>query len=281
MHARPPSVLSIAGSDSGGGAGLQADLKSFAALGVHGLTAVAALTAQTSQGVVAVHLPPVDFLRTQILALLDDFDVRAIKIGMLADAERIECVARVLADRPQLPVVLDPVMVASSGAQLLDSEAVETLRRRLLPLATVLTPNLAEAEVLVGHRLDSAAALAEAAATLRSQGATWVLMKGGHLAEADGVHDRLFGPDAAFTWSHPRLALTPHGTGCSLASTIAAGLALGQDVPKACAHAVRFVELALRAAACPGRAPLAVLDHFTAGAQVRDLAEPAIPRRGG
>lgn len=266
MSQRPRSILSIAGSDSGGGAGLQADLKTFAALGVHGLIAVAALTAQTTRGVAAVHLPPIEFLRTQIEVLLDDFDVGAIKIGMLADQERIACVAEVLAARPELPVVLDPVMVASSGARLLADEAIDSLRTLLLPRATVLTPNLAEAEVLAGRALNSADDLAQAAAELRSQGAQWVLMKGGHLAETDGVHDRLYGPDSAHHWSHPRLPLSPHGTGCSLASAIAAGLGEGLSAPEACARAVRFVELALQAATRPGTADLSVLGHFQAGA---------------
>jgi hydroxymethylpyrimidine/phosphomethylpyrimidine kinase len=268
MHERAPSVLSIAGSDSGGGAGLQADLKTIAALGMHGLTAVAALTAQTTRGVAAVHLPPVDFLRTQIEVLLDDFDVRAVKIGMLADSTRIACVAEALAARPELPVVLDPVMVASSGARLLADDAIESLRGLLLPRALVLTPNLAEAEVLVGRSLRSASALTEAAAELRGLGAQWVLMKGGHLEEPDGVHDRLYGPQSVDTWTHPRLPLSPHGTGCSLASAIAAGLAAGLHVPQACARAVRFVELALRSASRPGTAPLSVLGHFEAGGRI-------------
>lgn len=270
MHKRRPSVLSIAGSDSGGGAGLQADLKTFAALGMHGLTAVAALTAQTTRGVSAVHLPPVEFLRAQIEALFDDFDIRAVKIGMLADSARIACVADALASRPELPVVLDPVMVASSGARLLADDAIESLRGLLLPRARVLTPNLAEAEVLVGRPLDSATALAQAATELRGLGAQWVLMKGGHLKEPEGVHDRLYGPQSVHKWTHPRLPLSPHGTGCSLASAIAAGLAAGQDVVQACGRAVRFVELALQSASRPGMASLSVLGHFEAGARLSE-----------
>ncbi len=262
---RPSSVLSIAGSDSGGGAGVQADLKTFAALGVHGLTAIAALTAQTTRGVSAVELPSLGFLREQIRCLLEDFDVRAIKIGMLADAERIRCVADVLATRPEIPVVLDPVMVASSGARLLAADAIDALRESLLPRATVITPNLAEAEVLVNRSLPDADACARAAAELLGAGARWVLMKGGHLDEGERVHDRLFGGDIEpLVWSQPRLDLAPHGTGCTLSSAIAASMASGMDVPSAVDRAVRFVHRALRQAYRPGTGALWVLDHTRA-----------------
>ncbi|SDD11416.1 bifunctional hydroxymethylpyrimidine kinase/phosphomethylpyrimidine kinase [Aquimonas voraii] len=262
---RPPSVLSIAGSDSGGGAGIQADLKTFAALGVHGLTAIAALTAQTTRGVSAVELPSLGFLHEQIRCLLEDFDVRAIKIGMLADAARIHCVADALAARPDIPVVLDPVMVASSGARLLAADAIHALKLSLLPRATVLTPNLPEAEVLVERPLADAEACAQAAAELRAAGAAWVLMKGGHLGEGDQVHDRLYGADPqVLSWSQQRLDLSPHGTGCTLSSAIAALIATGMEVPAAVGHAIGFVHQALRAAYRPGLGELAVLDHLAA-----------------
>lgn len=263
--ARCPSVLSIAGSDSGGGAGIQADLKTFAALGVHGLTAISALTAQTTRGVSAVELPSLTFLHEQIRCLLEDFDIRAIKIGMLADAERIRCVADALSTRPEIPVVLDPVMVASSGARLLAADAIDALRRTLLPRATVITPNLAEAEVLVDRPLPNAAACAEAAAELRLGGARWVLMKGGHLDEGAQVHDRLFGDGPApLTWTQQRLDLAPHGTGCTLSSAIAALIANGMDVPSSVGHAIEFVHRGLRHAYRPGGGALWVLDHVKA-----------------
>ena len=263
---RPPSVLSIAGSDSGGGAGIQADLKTFAALGVHGLTAIAALTAQTTRGVTAVELPSLEFLHEQIRCLLEDFDVRAIKIGMLADAPRIRCVADALAARSDIPVVLDPVMVASSGARLLAADAITALRETLLPRAIVLTPNLPEAEVLVGRPIADAAACAMAATELRRLGARWVLMKGGHLSEGAYVHDRLFGEaPQAMSWTQQRLDLSPHGTGCTLSSAIAAAIALGMDIPTAVEHAIGFVHRALRGTYRPGPGELSVLDHASAG----------------
>lgn len=266
---RAVSVLSIAGSDSGGGAGIQADLKTFAALGVHGLTAIAALTAQTSRGVHAVHLPPVEFLREQILCLLEDFDVRAVKIGMLADAARIRCVSDALALHPAIPVVLDPVMVASSGARLLAEEAIEALRDELLPRAHVLTPNLPEAEVLVGRALTDAEAVAAAAADLLALGPSWVLMKGGHLNEGAQVCDRLYGGSGLRVWTQPRLDLQPHGTGCTLSSAVAALLACGIDVPQAVEGAVGYVRRALSGAYRPGLGALSVLDHQGASAQYR------------
>jgi hydroxymethylpyrimidine/phosphomethylpyrimidine kinase len=262
------SVLSVAGSDSGGGAGIQADLKTFAAFGVHGLTAVAALTAQTTRGVSAVHLPPVDFLRAQMDDLFADFDIRAVKIGMLADAERIRCVAEVLRRHPHVPVVLDPVMVASSGARLLATDAVEALRAELLPLSTVVTPNLPEAEVLLGYSLNPGADLAAAAATLSAAGAEWTLLKGGHLEEGALVIDRLYGRDGSFTFRHPRLQLSPHGTGCTLSAAVAARLAAGSSVPDACDQAIKYVYRALQHSYRPGLGELAVLGHFPAASSL-------------
>jgi hydroxymethylpyrimidine/phosphomethylpyrimidine kinase len=259
------ATLTIAGSDSGGGAGIQADLKTFATLGVHGVCAIAALTAQTTRGVSAVHLPPASFLREQILCVLEDFDVRAVKIGMLADAERIECVAEALASYPDLPVVLDPVMVASSGARLLAEDAIAALRTHLLPRATVLTPNLPEAEVLLGRPLQDAAAVSDAAQELRSLGCAWVLMKGGHLLEGGQVNDRLYGPGQMQTWSQKRLDLQPHGTGCTLSAALAALLARGLPIADATREAILFVNRALTSAYRPGLGPLHVLDHAGAG----------------
>ena len=158
----PVSALTIAGSDSGGGAGIQADLKAFAAHGVHGLSAIAALTAQNTRGVTAVHVPPIAFLQAQLDACFDDFHIGAVKIGMLASAEVIDCVAATLEARRPAHVVLDPVMVATSGAKLLQDDALHALRTRLLPLASIVTPNIPEAELLTGLRIDSAASAAEA-----------------------------------------------------------------------------------------------------------------------
>ena len=267
---RPVSALSIAGSDSGGGAGIQADLRSFDALGVHGLTAIAALTAQTTCGVSAVHPVPVAFLAEQMRVLLDDFKVGAIKIGMLADAERIRCVAGVLAEHPHIPVVLEPVMVASSGARLLQADAVEALRQELLPRCSVVTPNLPEAEVLAGRPLPAAEDRSEAAAALRAAGAGAVLMKGGHVEDGNEVIDRLYTDEGVASWRHPRLAVHGHGTGCSLSAALAALLAQGLGMEAACDRAIAFVHEGLRAAYAPGRGDLHVLGHRVAGQRLRE-----------
>jgi hydroxymethylpyrimidine/phosphomethylpyrimidine kinase len=256
-----PCALTIAGSDSGGGAGIQADLKTFAAHGVHGLSAIAALTAQNTRGVSAVQVPPVAFLRAQIDACFDDFAVGAVKIGMLATAEVIACVADALEYwRPPF-VVLDPVMVASSGARLLESSALQALRQRLIPLATVLTPNIPEAELLLGHAIADDADADAAVPELRRLGAAAVLLKGGHLPGA-AMTDRLDAGGQAHRFVHPRLRVEGHGTGCTLASAIAANLCLGLSLPEACAAAADYVHGALLGAYRPGQGTVSVLDHF-------------------
>jgi len=258
------SALTIAGSDSGGGAGIQADLKTFAAHGVHGLSAIAALTAQHTRGVTAVHVPDIGFLRAQLDACFDDFDIGAVKIGMLASAEVIDCVADVLEARRPTHIVLDPVMVATSGAKLLQDDALHALRTRLLPLASIITPNIPEAELLTGHAIANADDAVAAIATLRAMGARAVLLKGGHLDEGKLVIDRYDDGvvDAAFT--HGRLALEGHGTGCTLASAIAANLCLGMPLPCAVEAATDYIERALRGGYRPGRGDVVVLDHFGA-----------------
>src|SRR5687767_6341393 len=194
------SVLTIAGSDSGGGAGIQADLKTFAAHGLHGLSAIAALTAQHTRGVTAVHVPPVAFLGAQIDACFDDFRIGAVKLGMLANKQVIDAVADALQRHRPAFIVLDPVMVATSGARLLEPDALDALRARLFPLATILTPNIPEAELLLGQRIDDDAAAEAALEALRAlftlrqaQGercAQAVLLKGGHLRGAGAMVDR-------------------------------------------------------------------------------------------
>ena len=233
---RPISALTIAGSDSGGGAGIQADLKTFAAHGVHGLSAIAALTAQHTRGVTAVHVPDLGFLRAQLDACFDDFRIGAVKIGMLANAAVIDCVA----------------------------DALDALRTRLLPLATVITPNLPEAELLLGWRIDSLAAMSQAATALRALGAPAVLLKGGHLAGPGEVVDILADADGEQRTAHPRLRLEAHGTGCTLASAVAANLARGLALRAACTAAADYVHAALRGGYRPGRGEVDVLDHFAA-----------------
>ncbi|MFP7721216.1 bifunctional hydroxymethylpyrimidine kinase/phosphomethylpyrimidine kinase [Lysobacter sp. A3-1-A15] len=261
---RTRCALTIAGSDSGGGAGIQADLKTFAAHGVHGLSAVAALTAQHTRGVTAVHVPPVEMLRAQIEACFEDFRIGTVKLGMLANAETIHAVADALDRHRPDHVVLDPVMVATSGARLLEPDALDALRSRLLPIATVLTPNIPEAELLLGHGIADGAAARRALHELRDNGARSVLLKGGHLDEGASVIDRLLDETGEADFMHERLALDGHGTGCTLASAIAANLCRGIGLREACQEATGFVARALALGYRPGRSQVVVLDHFGA-----------------
>ena len=259
--ARPLCALTIAGSDSGGGAGIQADLKTFAAHGVHGLSAIAALTAQNTRGVRAVHVPPAAFLRAQIDACFEDFRIGAVKLGMLANARVIHAVADALEHYRPGHIVLDPVMVASSGAKLLADAALDALRERLIPLATVITPNIPEAELLLGHPIDNAEQADAALVELLALDARAVLLKGGHLKGRE-MTDRLDDGSHLYEFVHPRLKVEGHGTGCTLASAIAANLCLGKTLPEACALATDYVHGALANAYRPGKGKVAVLDHF-------------------
>jgi len=260
------SALTIAGSDSGGGAGIQADLKTFAAHGVHGLSAIAALTAQHTRGVTAVHVPPLAFLEAQLDACFDDFDIGAVKLGMLASAGVVETVAQALQRHAVHAVVLDPVMIATSGAKLLDDDALHGLRERLLPRAAVITPNLPEAELLLGRRIDSVEAMHAAAGELLALGAAAIFLKGGHLPHGDEVTDLFADADGVHAIAHPRLALEAHGTGCTLASAIAANLCNGMALRQACLSASDYVHRALLRGYRPGRSDVRVLDHFGAAA---------------
>jgi hydroxymethylpyrimidine/phosphomethylpyrimidine kinase len=245
-----PRVLSIAGSDSGGGAGIQADLKTFAALGCFGMTAITALTAQNTCGVRAIHPVPPDMLRAQIDAVLEDIGTDAVKVGMLHSPEIVRTVAQAI-DRHQLTrVVFDPVMVATSGAKLIDDPAIAVLVTELFPRAALITPNLDEAALLVGRPLTSAQDMAQAAAELIVRGARAVLLKGGHLA-GDTVIDVLLQQSGEPLWLEaPRIATAnTHGTGCTLSSAIAAHLALGATLAQAVQQARDFVRQALQAGA--------------------------------
>ena len=266
MNPSVVSALTIAGSDSGGGAGIQADLKTFAAHGVHGLSAIAALTAQHTRGVTAVQVPSIEFLRAQIDACFDDFAISAVKLGMLANAQVIHAVADALERHRPARVVLDPVMVATSGARLLEADALDALRTRLVPLASVITPNIPEAELLLGRPIAGAEdAEAAAAEFLQTLGARAVLLKGGHLpAGADGMVDRYRDGRQSARFVHPHLAVEAHGTGCTLASAIAANLCRGLDLAEACDRATAYVHAALRGGYRPGRGDVVVLDHFGA-----------------
>jgi len=258
------SALTIAGSDSGGGAGIQADLKTFAAHGVHGLSAIAALTAQHTRGVTAVSVPSVDFLRAQIDACFEDFDIGAVKLGMLANTGVIETVADALqAHRPPF-LVLDPVMVATSGAKLLEDAALDALRSHLIPLASVITPNLPEAELLLGHTVTDLAGMRAAASELLSLGAASVFLKGGHLQNDGEVVDLFADSMGIREIAHSRLRIEAHGTGCTLASAVAANLCLGLTLTEACSAASDYVHAALLKGYRPGRSDIVVLDHFGA-----------------
>lgn len=246
-----PIALSIAGSDSGGGAGIQADLKSFSALGVYGASVITAVTAQNTRTVVAVEAVSPAMVAAQIDAVFGDLDLRAIKIGMVGGSEVIGAVAdrlRTYLETHPVPVVLDPVMVAKSGDALLPDEAVAALIENLVPLATVLTPNLPEAARLLGRApAQTTDEMQDQGRALAALGARHVLMKGGH-AVGETCTDLLVGPEP-LTLSAPRQkTCNTHGTGCSLSSAIAAGLAQGMSVPEAVTRAHRWLQGAIAAA---------------------------------
>lgn len=244
-------VLVIAGSDSGGGAGIQADIKAITALGAFAATAVTALTAQNTLGVHGVHVVPPAFIRQQIEVVMADIGADAIKTGMLGDAATIETVCETLAAcAAGVPVVVDPVMVAKGGHSLLAAEAVATLRRRLLPMATVLTPNLPEAEALTGLTIQTVSDMRVAASVLLSLGVPAVLLKGGHL-DGDTLVDLLATADGIEAFSSPRIQTRhTHGTGCTTASAVAAGLAQGMNLRDAVIRARAYVRAAI--ACAPG-----------------------------
>ncbi|KQX87416.1 bifunctional hydroxymethylpyrimidine kinase/phosphomethylpyrimidine kinase [Variovorax sp. Root473] len=243
-------VLSIAGSDSGGGAGIQADLKTFAALGCYGMTAITALTAQNTVGVTGIHGVPPDFLKAQIQAVVEDIGVDAVKLGMLHAPEVVEVVAWAI-DRYQLKnVVLDPVMIATSGDRLIAAETVQVLVRELFPRAVVVTPNLDEAALLVGHAIGGIDALDGAADELLALGAKAVLLKGGHLPGDEVVDVLLERNGARKRLASQRIASRNlHGTGCTLSSAIAAHLALGLALPEAVERARTYILGAMSAGA--------------------------------
>jgi hydroxymethylpyrimidine/phosphomethylpyrimidine kinase len=258
MSVTPPCVLTVAGSDSSGGAGIQADLKTMLALGVHGMSVICAVTAQNSVGVQGWWELPPEAVRAQLSSVLSDIGVQAVKTGMLASAAIVRTVADVLSG-VAAPLVVDPVAVSKHGDPLLAPDAVDEVRTRLLPLATVITPNLHEAELLTGVRVANEAGLRRAAEAVRELGPRWVLVKGGHLP-GDPV-DLLFDGETEWRFASPRLSsLHTHGTGCTLASAIASFLALGEDVPDAVRKAKEFVGGAIQAG-FPVGAGIGPVDH--------------------
>lgn len=242
----PARVLTVAGSDSAGGAGIQADLKTMLACGVHGMSVVTAVTAQNSLGVQGAWELPLEAVRAQFASVVDDIGVQVVKTGMLASAAMVEAVADLLAGLPRtVPIVIDPVSVSKHGDPLLAEDALDAVRRRLLPLATVATPNLPEVRQLVGVQVTEEADMRAAAVELLALGPRWVLVKGGHLAGdavdllTDGVSEQAYRAER----SNNRHT---HGTGCTLASAIASHLALGADVPEAVERAKHYVTGAVR-----------------------------------
>jgi len=259
-------ALTIAGSDSGGGAGIQADLKTFHQFGVFGTSVITAVTAQNTQGVQGWSAVPPALVTRQLDALAVDLPPQAVKSGMLGSAEVVNAVADAIA-RYELPnYILDPVMVATSGDRLLDRDAEQLVVRRLLPLATLVTPNLAEAGALLNEKIDTADQMARAARELVRRGARAALVTGGHLAGSEVV-DVLVANGKEQRFAHPRIVTTStHGTGCTLSAAIAAGLAQGRPLTQAVTDALDFVRRAIAAAPGLGReGGHGPLNHFVPG----------------
>jgi hydroxymethylpyrimidine/phosphomethylpyrimidine kinase len=256
-------ALTIAGSDPSGGAGIQADLKTFAAHGVYGVSAITAVTVQSTKGVEAVAPLSSDLVTAQIEAIAGDIAPHATKVGMLATAAIVEAVAAAIEELELPLVVVDPVLVSSSGTRLLDDEGVQALCMELLPLTHVVTPNIPEAEALSGHRIASLDDAREAARRIHEMGAGAVIITGGHASwERGEVVDLLFDGHEVHEFRSPRIDARPtHGTGCTFASAVAAGLALGLALPDAAARAQQYVAGAIAHAPAigHGRGPL---DHF-------------------
>ena len=259
-----PIALTIAGSDSGGGAGIQADLKTFHAFGVFGTSALTAVTVQNTRGVSGVHPIPVDVVQAQIAAVAEDLRPAALKTGMLATAELVRAVAESIREHRLANLVVDPVMAATSGDRLLASHAERAIVADLLPLAALVTPNLPEAAILVGQPVDDEEGMRRAARRLVEMGAAAALVKGGHLGGEELV-DVLYDGRGWRAWRRPRLdTRNTHGTGCTLSAAVAAGLAHGRPLAQAVGDAVDYVARAI--ASAPGLgAGHGPLNHMVAG----------------
>ncbi|MFZ3589845.1 bifunctional hydroxymethylpyrimidine kinase/phosphomethylpyrimidine kinase [Bacillus sp. DJP31] len=239
-------ALTIAGSDSGGGAGIQADIKTFQELGVYGMTAITAITAQNTIGVQAVHPVPVEVIRAQLQSVADDLSPQAIKTGMLFSPELIESVADAIQLYNWSQVVVDPVMIAKGGATLLQQEAIYSIKTRLIPLATIITPNIPEAEVLTGLTIQTMEDRKEAAKVLMEMGVRYVVIKGGHGAEEMAI-DLFYDGDQFETISTPRInTKNTHGTGCTFSAAITAELAKGAEIFEAVQTAKAFIHSAIK-----------------------------------
>ncbi|UZP69033.1 bifunctional hydroxymethylpyrimidine kinase/phosphomethylpyrimidine kinase [Desulfovibrio mangrovi] len=251
---KPPCVLTIAGSDSGGGAGIQADIKTMTVLGGFGMSVITALTAQNGLGVTGIHAPEPEFVALQLRTVLEGFPVAAAKTGMLFSAPIIEAVADGLADK-NFPLVVDPVSVSQSGHALLKEDAVEALKKRILPLADLLTPNRPEAEMLAGMKIDTEADVAEAIARILDMGPRAVLLKGGHFEAGATLVDWLGVPGEAPRSLPQSRVDTPnnHGTGCTLSAAIATWLAHGCGLEEAVVKAQQYLHLCLEKSYTPGK----------------------------
>ncbi|SOC06048.1 hydroxymethylpyrimidine/phosphomethylpyrimidine kinase [Ureibacillus xyleni] len=239
-------VMTIAGSDSGGGAGIQADIKTFQELKVFGTSVITALTAQNTLGVEAIFPTTPDFVSQQMTAVFNDFDVKALKTGMLFSDEIIECVADKIQEM-ELQIVVDPVMIAKGGASLLQQEAVYALKTKLLPIATVLTPNIPEAEVITGMTMNTQSDIQHAAESILEKGVQCVVMKGGHLEDDEFATDSVFlSNGTSFKMSSKRIATKhTHGTGCTFSAAMTAFLGKGLSLQEAILEAKKFVQLAI------------------------------------
>jgi hydroxymethylpyrimidine/phosphomethylpyrimidine kinase len=249
---RTRSILTIAGSDSGGCAGIQADLRTFAAFGLHGLSVITAVTAQNTARVASIHRVPAREIAWQMEAVFADFRIEAVKIGMLASAASLRVIVDALIAHRARGVVIDPVLVSSSGAALFPRRALGRLRNELFPLAALLTPNVPEAEALLGRRIRRVDDLPDAARDLLQTGARAVLLKGGHL-RGGTVCDVLADADSTRRFTHARLPIAVRGTGCTLSAAIACGLARGFDLKTAVRDAERHLQEGMRRAYRPGR----------------------------
>jgi hydroxymethylpyrimidine/phosphomethylpyrimidine kinase len=240
-----PVALTIAGSDSGGGAGIQADLKTFAALGVHGASAIACLTAQNPKRVLGIEVCSPEFLRRQIEAVFAELNPRAVKTGMLFSAENVRVIAEFFKNR-KCPLVVDPVLISTSGAKLLEPKAVAKLKEQLLPLATLAAPNLSEAEILSGEKISSIEEMRAAAKKLHSRFGCAALVKGGHLKNSKEAADIFFDGKTELLLSAPFVKdVRTHGTGCVYSAAICAALALGHDLPRAVEIGKEYVTSAI------------------------------------
>ncbi|WP_208559583.1 bifunctional hydroxymethylpyrimidine kinase/phosphomethylpyrimidine kinase [Marinilactibacillus kalidii] len=244
---RPKQVLTIAGSDSGGGAGIQADLKTFQARGVFGTSVITAVTAQNTLGVNSVHPVPLEIVEAQLEAIFEDFDIAAIKTGMLVDQTYMELVAKNLAKHPTIPLIIDPVMIAKGGHPLMASNAIETMKTKLVPLADIITPNIPEAQALTGIEITDNKTMLEAARLLKNLGSRVVIIKGGHALEDPEATDLVLLESGEDVWlSTPRIdTKNTHGTGCTYSACITAEIAKEQDDMKAIQTAKAYIQAAI------------------------------------